>query len=79
MKPLNTKIINTRISPEERRGQIEKQLEELGDTTFLTLIESPDKYYIAVTLLVVLEMANAGIVQIVQNDAKDDIQIMVVK
>ena len=78
-KPLSTKIVNTRISPEERRKEVEEILKEVGDTTFLSIIESADRYYIAVTLLVILEMANAGIVQIVQTDAKDDIQIMVVK
>ena len=77
-KPLSTKIVNTRISPEERRKEVEAELKELGDTTFLSIIKSADRYYIAVTLLVILEMANAGIVQIVQTDAKDDIQIMVV-
>ena len=78
-KPLSTKIVNTRISPEERRKEVEEELKELGDTTFLSIIKSADRYYIAVTLLVILEMANAGLVQIVQTDAKDDIQIMVVK
>ena len=78
MKPMSTKIVNTRISPEERREELEKQLNELGDTTFLSIIESPDKYYIAVTLLVILEMANQGLVNLVQTDSKDDIQILVV-
>jgi segregation and condensation protein A len=78
-KPLSTKIVNTRISPEVRRKEVEDILKESGDTTFISLIESSDRYYIAVSLLVVLEMANQGIVKLVQTDSKDDIQIMVVK
>jgi len=75
-KPLETKLQFKRISAEQRREQVEKELETNGDTTFISLIgENVNHYFIAITLLVLLEMANAGIITIIQNESYDDIEI----
>ncbi len=69
----NRKVTNTtlkvkRISIEQRRLQLEEFFERNEGVDFIELIsENASKYMIAVTLLCLLEMANSGLVNIIQH------------
>lgn len=72
--PLETRLAVRKISIEQRRKELENELNK-GDTTFISMVDVFSKYYIAITLLVLLEMAARGLVKLVQKDDFSDIEI----
>jgi chromatin segregation and condensation protein Rec8/ScpA/Scc1 (kleisin family) len=73
---VETVIHLQRISPEIRRKELLEQIHSDGDTTFLSLLDSTNKYYIAVSLLVLLELANEGKITLKQSKNFDDILVL---
>lgn len=63
-----------RLSAEQIKNQLMETLDE-GDTTFYTLLKQNTHYYIALSLLVLLEMAKNEEVFIVQNEDCTDIEV----
>ncbi len=58
--------------------QIKKELMEeinAGDTTFLSVLQEYNYYYVALALLVILEMSKNGEIFIIQKDDYSDIEI----
>lgn len=75
-KPLNTTLKVKRISVEQRRKQLEDFFLKNNKSFFSDLIgEDFSIYMIAITLLCILEMANAQIVKILQNGEDSEILI----
>jgi segregation and condensation protein A len=74
---VETVIHLQRISPELRKIELLKQIEEDGNTTFTSLLHSADKYYIAVSLLVILELANEKKIALSQSVSFGDIDIII--
>ncbi len=73
-KPLETRLKVRKISIEQRKKELEEIIEK-RDTTFLSIIDNPSKYYMAITLLVLLELSNEGRVILVQTNENTDIEI----
>ncbi len=63
-----------RLSAEQIRDQIVKQLED-GDTTFLSLLQQQTHYYVALALLVLLEMSKNAEIILVQKEDYSDIEV----
>lgn len=63
-----------RLSAEQIKKQIVAELEG-GDSTFYNLLQNNTHYYIALALLVLLEMAKNEEVFIIQNDDYTDIEV----
>lgn len=74
LKPLETRLKVRKISIEERKKEIIEILKN-GNTTFLSIIDNPSKYFIAITLLVLLELSNDSFLTLVQNENNTDIEI----
>jgi len=63
-----------RMSAEQVKEQIEETLVN-GDTTFLSLLKYGTEYYVALCLLVLLEMSKEGKIFLKQNGDYSDIEI----
>lgn len=63
-----------RKSAEQIKSEIIEEIES-GDTTFLSVLQEYNFYYVALALLVILEMSKNGEIFIVQNDDYSDIEI----
>lgn len=65
-KPLNTKITKRELSVSDRIKDIRNILDKKGKVNFLDLFEVPDKDYIVVTFLSVLDMSKNNEINIIQ-------------
>ena len=75
-EPAKAKLRFKRISVEQRKEEIDTILSSSQETTLMRLVEKqPTNHFIAITLLVVLEMAKAGVITVEQNKTYDDIVI----
>ncbi len=63
-----------RKSAEQVKAEILEVIEE-GDTTFISVLQEYNYYYIALALLVILEMSKNGEIFIIQNEDYSDIEI----
>lgn len=69
-----------RTSPEKRKEELQEKFRGVKNTSLLSIMGMRfDNYYIAVTLLVLLEMANSGLIFLKQTDDFTDINIKVLK
>ncbi len=75
-KPI--KIALRKVTIEQRTKEVIAQLEQDEDTTFMSLLgETPNTHFVAITLLVILELTSKHLVLLVQNDDLSDIEIRV--
>ncbi len=63
-----------RKSAEQIKSEILEEI-ELGDTTFISVLQESNYYYVALALLVILEMSKNGEIFIIQKDDYSDIEI----
>lgn len=63
-----------RKSAEQIKSEIISEIEN-GDTTFLSVLQETNYYYVALALLVILEMSKNGEIFIVQKEDYSDIEI----
>ncbi len=63
-----------RKSAEQIKGEILEEI-EAGDTTFLSVLQEYNFYYVALALLVILEMSKNGEIFIIQKEDYSDIEI----
>ncbi len=64
----------TRKSAEQIKAEIIEEI-NIGDTTFLSILQEYSFYYVALALLVILEMSKNGEIFIIQKDDYSDIEI----
>ncbi len=74
-KPLEVKLHFKRISIENRRKELEEIIKSEQTTSFFNLIDRPDKYYIAITFLCLLELSLSDKIILVQKSDFSDIEI----
>ncbi len=76
VKPI--KIQLRKITVEQRTKEIIAQLKQDNDTTFISLLgEVPNSYFVAITLLVILELTSRHIIKLIQTDDLSDIEIRI--
>ncbi len=63
-----------RKSAEQIKAELMEEINQ-GDTTFLSVLQEYNYYYVALALLVILEMSKNGEVFIIQKDDYSDIEI----
>lgn len=74
-KPLEQTIKLKRISIEDRRKEIENELNENIVVTFFSILKYNQRYYVALTLLVLLELVIKGKIILKQTIDFEDIEI----
>ena len=75
-KPEVRTIVRERVSLNEQMDLVVKTMRRQGRASFFALVANGDRFTIIVTFLAVLELVRRGRIVVAQNDAFDDIELM---